>query len=284
MTQTPPPLLPQTVFRPGAAFDVYRVAPSLDGKRTVAFGAMRIEDAEAGARLLEDTCRGMAEEGFEAVIGPMNGDTWHSYRHVIESDGSRPFMLEPPQAPAQAEAFALAGFSTIATYASARAPALGGEAPGSLPDDGVVVAPWDGSNVDGFLEDIHALCGEAFARNPFYRPLDIGRFEELYRPLISRLDRDLVLFARGPSGDLLGFVFGYPDMMDPRTAVLKTYASRARGVGRRLLSDFGDRARDKGFEWVIHALMHEDNESLDRSARAGGKVFRRYALLGKTLA
>lgn len=272
---------PQVFEFTGGAFAIYRDAPSLDGRRTAAIGQLRIDDAEAGGKALSEVCRVLADEGFGAVIGPMDGDTWHAYRHVIESDGARPFMLEPQFLPRQAEAFEIAGFETVATYCSARAAVVPGE---ELPADAnVTIHAWDGGDVNRFLEDVHALCTEAFSRNPFYKPLDKAGFDALYKPLIPRLDKDLVLFARDPDDRLLGFVFGYPDVFDPKAAILKTYASRARGVGRRLVSAFNDTVYLKGFETVIHALMHESNESTDRSARSGGEVFRRYALLGRTL-
>jgi hypothetical protein len=37
--------------------------------------------------------------GIGRVLGPMDGDTWHSYRFVTESDGSAGFLLEPPDRP-----------------------------------------------------------------------------------------------------------------------------------------------------------------------------------------
>ena len=69
----------------------------------------------------------------------------------------------------------------------------------------------------------------------------------------------------------------------PRTVILKTYASAQRGVGHLLADHFHRSARDAGFVDAIHALMHVDNISLNRSARHAGAIFRRYALLGLRL-
>jgi hypothetical protein len=38
-----------------------------------------------------------------------------------------------------------------------------------------------------------------------------------------------------------------------------------------------------GFTEVIHALMHEDNASRERSTRHKANLFRRYALMGRVL-
>jgi hypothetical protein len=65
--------------------------------------------------------------------------------------------------------------------------------------------------------------------------------------------------------------------------ILKTYASRRRGVGHLLADTFHRRALALGFTHVIHALMHVDNVSRGRSARHATSVFRRYALMGRVL-
>ena len=59
----------------------------------------------------------LAAEGFDAVIGPMDGDTWHRYRVVTESDGSPPYLLEPvsddKRAEVEAAALERAGSQTV---------------------------------------------------------------------------------------------------------------------------------------------------------------------------
>ena len=80
--------------------------------------------------------------------------------------------------------------------------------------------------------------------------------------------------------------FGLPNLMEgklQRTAILKTYASTRPGVGHLLADTFHRAARDFGFTDVIHALMHVDNDSLKRSKRHAGKVFRRYAQMARRL-
>ena len=90
-----------------------------------------------------------------------------------------------------------------------------------------------------------------------------------------------------PSGALVGFLFGLPNRLEgdrPHSAILKTYASGRRGVCRLLADTFHRTARDLGFTETIHALMHVDNVSAERSGRHAGRVFRRYALMGRHLA
>jgi hypothetical protein len=122
-----------------------------------------------------------------------------------------------------------------------------------------------------------------------FTPIDFDGFAALYRPALSKVVPELVLFAEDERGEAVGFLFGFPDWAEgtasPRAAILKTYATLTPGAGAgSVLADaFTDRARRLGFQTVIHALMHEDNRSLRHSHRLGGSPFRRYALFAQSL-
>ncbi len=277
---------PQRIESNGASAMLYRDAPQWDGRRTAAIGAVAFESEEAGVRLLSDVAHLLQAEGVDALIGPMDGDTWHKYRLVSESDGSAPFLLEPQSGPHDHEAFAAAGLHPISTYVSSRAllrDTIGNE-PVSIP--GVTVTAWDGSGADRLIGRLFHMSGAAFAGNRFFKPITLESFLELYRPVLRLLDPRHVLFAHGPAGELVGFLFGMPDRLGGTalpTAILKTYASAMRGVGHLLADTYHHRAIELGFNEVIHALMHEDNVSRQRSERHNARVFRRYALMGREL-
>jgi hypothetical protein len=276
---------PQPVEANGASAKLYREAPQWEGRRTAAIGAVAFDSEEAGVRLLADLATRLRAEGVEAVIGPMDGDTWHKYRLVSESDGSAPFLLEPQSGPHDHAAFAAAGFRPISNYVSSRALLADtiGEEPVTIA--GITVTAWDGSEAESFIGRLFEMSGAAFAGNRFFKPITLEAFLELYRPILPLLDPRHILFAHGPSGELVGFLFGMPDRggTAPQAAILKTYASAMRGVGHLLADTYHRRAIDMGFAEVIHALMHEDNVSRQRSERHHARVFRRYALMGREL-
>jgi hypothetical protein len=276
---------PQRFGKAGASALVWRDAPSWDGRRTAAVGGFACASAAEGVALLDEIARRLAGEGYGAVIGPMDGDTWHRYRVVIESDGSPPFALEPVSGAHDRTAFAEAGFVPISEYVSTRGALHDsvGAAPAAMPD--IAVAAWDGSNADRFIDQLFELSLADFSRNRFFKAITRQAFLELYAPVLPLIDPAHVLFAHGPDG-LAGFLFGLPDRLEgaqPRTVILKTYASRRRGVGHLLADTFHRRALALGFTHVIHALMHVDNVSRGRSARHATSVFRRYALMGRVL-
>jgi hypothetical protein len=269
-----------------ASCRIFREAPSWDGRRTAAIGQFCCASAEDGAALLTCASELLRGEGFTAVVGPMDGDTWHRYRLVVETDGSPPFVMEPTSGPHDLAAFQSAGFEPISLYASARAtlaPGIESEPPFAI--DGVRVEAWNGVDAQALIGRLFDLSSAGFSRNAFFKPIDRSEFFKLYEPLIPAVDPRLVLFAL-ESAKLVGFLFAFPNgriECRPDAVVLKTYASMRRGVGRLLGDTFLRTARHLGFSAMIHALMHVDNVSRQRSALHGGTIFRRYALMGRRL-
>jgi hypothetical protein len=276
---------PQRFESAGASALVWRDAPSWDGKRTAAIGGFACAGVSEGVALLDAIAAAMAGEGYGAVVGPMDGDTWHRYRVVLESDGAPPFLLEPVSGPHDHAAFEGAGFAPVSEYVSARGALSAAIAASPAAVPGVTITPWDGRDADRLVAQLFELSLAEFSRNRFFAPITREAFFDLYTPVLPLVDPAHVLFAHGPDG-LVGFLFGIPDRLEgpqPRTVILKTYASRMRGVGHALADTFHRRALALGFSDVIHALMHVDNVSRDRSARHAARVFRRYALLGREL-
>lgn len=278
---------PQDVERGSARCAIWRDAPLWDGLRTAAIGRFHAPDAASGAALLEDAARALANEGFQALIGPMDGDTWHAYRLVSESDGSPPFLMEPRSGAHDLAAFTKAGFAPIQRYVSSRVsvdaavaanpPALG---------DRFTIRAWDGARGEQLVLKLFELSTAEFSRAAFFKPIDRDAFLELYRPVMAAVDPRLVLFAHDAQGAVAGFLFGMPNRLEgatPTTAILKTYASQAPGAGRALAGAFHCTIQALGYTQAIHALMHERNASLRRSGQYGAQVFRRYALMGRRL-
>lgn len=261
---------------PGASLRFYADGPAWDGVQSVALGALAFDDPAAGAALLAEA---VARADGRPVLAPMDGDTWHAYRTVTQSDGSPPFLMEPAAHPHVAEALALAGFAAVAHYASTIM-ALDTPQAEPAPVEGITVSPWDGQNAQPLLEQVFALAGGSFADKQFFKPITQGDFLGLYLPLLPLLDPRLVFLAKDESGAIVGFLLGFRDPAVPGRAVLKTYAGTRRGVGHLLAHHFHQAAKALGCTHVIHALMHADNVSLVRSGQHGAKVFRRYALFG----
>lgn len=274
-----------TISIPGAELRIFRDAPSLEGQRTAALGGFSCETLDAGAKVLREAMALLKAEGFEAVLGPMDGNTWAKHRLVVESDGRKPFLMEPSNPPHHVDAFEQSGLRIVSRYLSAIRPAVALDST-TAPPPGIVLRTLDPGKAEAELTRIHALSLEAFASNLFYQPIALEDFLASYRPILPMIDPELVLLAEDEAGALKGFLFAAPDFSEgpkPKAVILKTYASRVKGGGSMLAGAFYARAQAKGFNDVINALMHESNLSATHSGNQGSRVFRRYALWGGSL-
>jgi hypothetical protein len=276
-------MTPEVIEDAGASLTLYPDGPDWEGSRMATIGKFRFGDADKGAALIRRACDRARASGAQGVIGPMEGDTWHSYRLVSDSDGSKPFLMEPTSAPAHAKALTSAGFAVIGRYLSARVSVS--DALGDAPEPGPLsVAHWDGTDPEALFTQVHELSVAAFARNAFYKPIARAEFLAMYMPVVPLMLPDLIWFARRADGSLAGFLFGIPNYAEgpkPASVILKTYASLEKGAGHRLSHAFHAAADARGYGEVIHALIHEDNLSAIRSRGHGAEVFRRYALMGR---
>jgi hypothetical protein len=269
----------------GASLTIFRDAPSLDGKRTAALGAFACETADAGAQAIREAMALLKTEGFGAVLGPMDGNTWGKHRLVVESDGRPAFLMEPSNPVHYVAAFEKSGLGIVSRYVSAVRPADVASPTVAAPA-GLRLRNLDLARAEDELTRIHALSLEAFEDNHFYQPITQQDFLASYRPVLPAVDPELVLLLEDEAGALKGFLFAVPNLVEgpqTKTVILKTYASRVKGGGSMMANAFHERARARGFVDVIHALMHESNLSATHSDRTGGKVFRRYALWGGVL-
>lgn len=277
---------PITLTTDGAKLTLYPDGPVWQGGPSATFGAFSSRDSASGRRVLALALDQLRALGIGQVIGPMEGDTWHSYRFVTDSDGSPPFLLEPMNKPHEPGLFQEAGFQPIGSYFSARVPLTGTNPEMPAPGEDFTITCWSGEDPEKLFGQVYDLSVEAFSQNAFYKPISRPDFLKMYLPVVPLMKKELIFFATTPQGRLVGFLFGIPNYAEgpqTRTVILKTYASLMRGVGRHLAHAFHSSARGLGYHSAIHALIHDDNLSALRSAAEGAEIFRRYTLFGLRL-
>jgi len=258
-------------------------------------------DAAAGVALLARAAAILTARGAARVLGPMDGDTWHRYRLALRSRPDDPvqdppFFLGEPRNPLDyPDHFEAAGFTPAAYYetridrgVASATPA--GPFPSRLAEHGLHLRNLEVARFDDELRALHSLSVVAFARNPYYVPIDLPGFLALYRSLAPLVDPRFVLMVEHPDRGLVGFLFAYPDRpgreaAGPRWLIAKTIATDPALQGLGLMGYLFDRMRDDaraaGFEAVLHALMEQSNVSERLSRRHGGVLYRRYALYGR---
>jgi hypothetical protein len=260
---------------------IFRDVPAWNGRRTAAIGCGAFVSAEAGADFLARACAELKGEGFEAVVGPMDGNSWGRYRLQIWSDGSPAFAMEPAGGPHDLAAYRAAGFEVAEEHVSASA------APGSRgwsnAGNDISIASWNGEAPSERLGEAWRVTMAAFRVAPFFTPIAEGDFIAQYLPLLERADPRFILLARTVGGELAGMTFAFPDPLRTSAVVLKTYAGLVPGAGRRMADRIHELAGELGYTEVIHALMRAGIASSAQSRKFGGRIFRRYALMGKHL-
>lgn len=271
----------ETFTSDGARASVWLDGPVWGGQPAACIGNFVCKTQDGGRDVLAQAVAYIKCHGIAQVIGPMDGDTWHSYRFVTWTDGSPAFLLEPN--PTGLQVFKDAGFSQISSYFSARVPLIQTALTPPPVTSDFSVEPWDGTDPEALFDQVFNLSAQAFARNAFYNPITRDAFLAMYMPLVPMLRPDLIFFARRPDRSLTGFLFGTPNYAEgpkPVSVILKTYASLSRGAGQHLAYAFHKAAAAGGHATAIHALIHDDNLSALRSASEGAQVFRQYGLFG----
>ncbi len=283
---------------PAAACSLWHTnTPQLTGEKPGIIGHFEATATDAGALLLDYAARRLRALGCTIAIGPMDGNTWCRYR-LITGRGQQPtFFLEPDNPDEWPAAFTSAGFHSLAEYYSAEVTDL------ALTDDRTVRVKSRLSaagvsirevHLDSFADDlrrVHKLSLQSFRDNFLYTDISLDEFLAQYLPIQKYILPEFVLLAEH-NGQTVGFAFAVPDLAQAHrgetvdTVILKTLAVAPgrtyAGLGALLLERIHQSASAKGFRRVVHALMHEKNQSLNLSTRTA-VPFRRYTLFAKKL-
>lgn len=272
-------------------------APQLPGTQTGVIGHFAALDLPSAREFLNAACRELKHHGCSLAVGPMDGNTWRRYRFLTERGPEPPFFLEPDNPDSWPGFFEAADFTPLATYFSALNNDLSVEDPriprtrARLEGNGITFRTLDGNRYVEELKRIYAISRISFQSNFLYTPISEAEFLAQYEPLRAHVRPELVMFAED-AGQPIGFVFGIPDLAQAKrghtvdTMVLKTIAvlpgRTHAGLGNVLFATCQQQARTLGYRRVIHALMHEANNSLNMSAHYA-KPFRRYTLYSLSL-
>jgi len=274
----------------------WRFAPLLPGHRPGVIGHYAAGAAAAGCALLREACRDLAARGCTVALGPMDGNTWCSYRLVTRTSPRPAFFLEPDSPLDWAGHFEASGFQPLARYFSAQTGRLDDAAPAApdrcgLIQHGIALRPVELGDFEAEVQRLYPLCLKSFQNNLLFTPLAEEEFAALYRPLRPHLLPELSWVAE-LGNTPIGFAFAFPDILQARTGeeintvVLKTLAVapefRGIGLGHALVTACQSAAAGLGFRHVIHALIREGNLS-ERISVHYARSIRSYALFAKEL-
>ena len=269
----------------------------LAGERVGAIGHYAAKDSRAGRAVIRQALSGLRSQRCSLAIGPMNGNTWRSYRFVVERGNAKPFFLEPTNPNSWPEDFTECGFNPMSRYVSELNPDITTRQPelGTLRQKmkrlGVEITTINSEDADEDLDGIYDVICESFKDSFLYTSLDRAAYRSIYAPLLPKMDPRLMLVAKH-EGRVVGFIFSPPDYLQGAagnsidTIVIKSVAilplKHYSGLGRLLIVNLLQNAVELGYTKAISALMHTGNQSQKISRDCAGPM-RGYALFAKSL-
>ena len=108
----------------------------------------------------------------------------------------------------------------------------------------------------------------------------------MYEPVKSFLNPEWVLIAENEKDEAIAFIFGFDNLYNrsEKSLIIKTLAQipeyKYRGIGSYLTEFMHKKAKDAGYDNIIHALMHESNVSANILS---GELYHEYKLYGVKL-
>ena len=229
----------------------------------------------------------LAERGVRTVVGPMDGDTWHSYRLNTGPHEEPPFLMEPANPAYYPALWEQAGFTVAEWYCSKVVEDLAGAARETARiaeralRRGYRLRLLDRSRLAEELRVLHAISCRIFARNAYYTDIPAAEFLALYQGVETLLRDGLSWFAVDSRGEDVGFVFAFPDAARPDTVNIKTLGvvpeHQRTGVSMALIHRVYAEMPALGFDRANLCLIRDGNASA-RMDGGLGRVFRRYAL------
>jgi GNAT superfamily N-acetyltransferase len=257
---------------------------------------------QAAVQLLSLACQQLAASGCTMAVGPIDGNTWHSYRLVTDRGSAPPFFLEPDHPDDWPLHIVQSGFTILSQYYSAVVPDLSGSrarndsrlarAAARAAGRGIRIRSLRLECFEAELHQIYAIALAGFRKNFLYTPIAEADFKALYDPLRAYIQPELILIAE-QDGRAIGFIFAVPDLLQSQhalevdTVIIKTVAvhpeHQSAGLGSLLVGRCQEVAGDLGYRRAIHALMYEQNASRKISRRHETQLIRRYALFAREL-
>lgn len=275
----------------------WRDVPPMENERLGVIGHYATMTQSASDALLAHVNKILKQQGCTLAVGPMNGNTWRSYRFVTESKGAPTFFLEPSNPVEWPRYWQAAGFEPLSTYSSglttdlalqdARLPRVEKR----MRDNGISLRPLNVDDFENELKRIFSISLISFSKNYLYTPLDEQEFIQQYSQVKPLVQPALTLLAE-QADKAVGFLFAIPDMHEQQrgeplqTVIIKTVAvlpgSRQAGLGALMVDMVQQQARKMGMTRVIHALMHDSNHSRNISGHYANTM-RRYTLYSRRL-
>ncbi len=254
-------------------------------------GFFEAENFSIAQALIENAIKWLKTQGVKKIYGPINWNTWFSYRFRVQEDSSQAFRFEPVNPPEYPIWFQELGFQIIETYHTDGLDGIQGIADETKNDYqkaiscGYQIRTLDSTvPLEQELQILYEISLPAFQFNFLFEPIPFDFFKKLYVPLFQSADPKLLLFICNPKGKPLGYFFSFIEF---DYLVLKTTAihpeARGLGLSNAMLHAAVNEAMKKGVKKSIAALMKTGIQSESYSRKQNILWRHEYGLFEKNI-
>ena len=272
----------------------------LSNKEIACLGFFETTTADV-ARSLVDAAEDWARKfGCKMLYGPVDINTWFSYRFLVSATDAHRYSWEPVQPPEYPVIFEGLGFEPVETYFTRGVDfavdepivnllALTGAAYEGAKAKGYVFEQFqDAEGLLSLLGDLYEVCMSAFPGAFLFEPLTPSVFQMLYMSVANQRDFSSSHLVRNSQGTVVGFLFSF---LDKDQIVIKTIAVspelRGLHLSTALIHLTLKVAHGRGIKKYISALVREGNSSehlFNSRTTADHKTWdHQYVLFGKKL-
>ncbi|MBS3914890.1 MAG: hypothetical protein KG003_10345 [Bacteroidetes bacterium] len=229
--------------------------------------------------------------GFQKIIGPLEGNTWNDYRFGYTSDKAL-FLTDVSNHHSFVEGLLNSGFlpkfhyfSSKLTSKEIKSPFITGR---SFFENELQVEELDKEDILKLLPDLYSPVCNIFSDNLFYSPLSKDNFYSKYQKLVEILLPGDLFLVRDKQ-DIVGFCLSLRDLLNPHQngMIVKTIGrisdKKYAGLGAWISEIIYKKFVSSNYEYMIHAFMHEDNNSLRISKFYQGEIIKKYAIYEKDI-
>ena len=243
------------------------------------------KDGAAARSLVDAASAWIAEQGLNAIRGPMAGDIWHRWRFMTRGFATAPFPGEPRNPEHYPELFTACGFAPVRTYSTKIVFNLEAQlgllsmAADLNARRGYRFRSIDAASWDQDLKHVYELCRHSFATYWSVSESTFEEFSNIYDRWLRRVGADNIVLALDPSSAVAGLglsVLGPADTLNIRTIAVLPHVSGF-GLGQAIVAEHYRRAIAAGRTRVQHCLMGPTTppQFWDRGL---GQVTREYAM------
>jgi len=260
-----------------------------EGKKTGAIGFFECEnDPKASKELLGAAVKWFGDRSVSKAIGPVNFNTWNQYRFIFESEGDKPFSLEPYHKDYYPDFWEASGFRKKWSYYSGKRSDFSTILPYTKPayeatlKEGFTIRSASPDSLEDEMIIFHDLTLKIFSDNVGFVPISFEEYTYAYRLLKDSFDPRLSHFIE-KDGKPIGFSYSLADQVDPdsKRVIFKTIGLlpewRGKHLGAALAYAQHAEMQRQGFKEIVYALIVEGN-AVGKMEYPGVSIFRRYAL------